>query len=252
MIALISDIHANLPALQAVFADLDALGTVDRVYCLGDVVGYGPHPVECLELVAQRCSRILMGNHEHALLHGPYLFTANARRAIEWTKEVILNRVPAHRRRLLWELIENLPSRYEFDEVLLVHGSPRDPVMDYVLESDLWEGSDPRKIDDIFAGFARYCFVGHSHKPGVFTEDHCFLAGNDLPDGFALGDGRYLINVGSVGQPRDHDPRACYCLYSGDAIYFRRVEYDIEATARAIQAIPELGERSAQRLFKGE
>jgi len=136
--------------------------------------------------------------------------------------------------------------------VLLVHGSPRDPVMEYVLESDCWEGSDPSKMEEIFAGFDQLCFVGHSHRPGVFTEDRCFLSAADVEDGFDISDGRYLINVGSVGQPRDHDPRACYVLYTGDAIYYRRVAYDIERTAEDIRNIPELGDRLADRLYRGE
>lgn len=253
MIALISDIHANLPALEAVLADIDAVGDVERIYCLGDVIGYGPHPVECLELTAERCSLILLGNHEHAVLHGPYLFNPRARRAIEWTKQAIADQTRAARRKQMSELLGNLPLRHQFDDVLLVHGSPRDPVMEYVLESDLWEGADPRKIDEIFDAFERLCFVGHSHRPGIFTHDRCFLPASDLDAGFDLSDGKqYLINVGSVGQPRDRDPRACYVLFTGDAVYFRRVAYDVEATAAAIRSNDHLGDHLADRLFKGE
>jgi predicted phosphodiesterase len=252
MIALISDIHANLAALEAVIADIDSVGEVERIYCLGDVIGYGPQPVECLELAAKRCSLILLGNHEHAVLHGPFLFNPRARRAIEWTKEAIVDQTRPIRRKQLWDLLENLPMRHQIGEVLLVHGSPRDPVMEYVLESDLWEGSDPTKIDEIFDGFDRLCFVGHSHRPGIFTQDRCFLPSNDVPDGFDVSDSKYVVNVGSVGQPRDRDPRACYVLYTGDAIYFRRVEYDVEVTAAAIRANEALGDHLADRLFKGE
>lgn len=253
MIAFISDIHSNKPALDAVLADIDAVGGVERIYCLGDVVGYGPHPVECLEIVAQRCSLILMGNHEHAVLHGPYLFNPNARRAIEWTKDMIMSAQPASMRKQLWELLENLPIRHAIGDVLLVHGSPRDPVMEYVLESDLWEGADPVKMDEIFEGFPRLCFVGHSHRPGVFTEDRCFLPAQSLVDGFDVSDGsKYLINVGSVGQPRDRDPRPCYALFTGDAVYFRRVEYDVESVAEEVRANQSLGDRLANRLYKGE
>ncbi|MDA3960948.1 MAG: metallophosphoesterase family protein [Planctomycetota bacterium] len=253
MIALISDIHANLPALEAVLADIDSVGEVERIYCLGDVIGYGPYPVECLELTAQRCSLILLGNHEHAVLHGPYLFNPRARRAIEWTKEAIADQTRPMRRKQLTDLLENLPMRHSIDDVLLVHGSPRDPVMEYVLESDLWEGADPSKMDEIFDGFERLCFVGHSHRPGIFTQDRCFLPAGDLHDGYDVSDGnKYLINVGSVGQPRDRDPRSCYVLYTGDAVYFRRVEYDVEQVAGAIRANEALGDHLADRLYKGE
>ena len=253
MIAFISDIHSNLPALEAVFKDIDSLGEVERIYCLGDVIGYGPHPIECMEMVADRCSLVLMGNHEHAVLHGPYLFNPNARRAIEWTRDTVKNDSIPAKRKLIWELLENLPTKHEVDDVMLVHASPRDPVMEYVLESDLWEGADPNKMDEIFAGFQRLCFVGHTHRPGIFTEDKCFLAASETSGGFDVSDGhKYLINVGSVGQPRDRDPRSCYCLFTGDAIYFRRVSYDIDRTARDIRRNEALGERLASRLFKGE
>ena len=252
MIAFISDIHANLAALEAVFADIDGLGSVDGIYCLGDVVGYGPQPLPCLDLVTRRCKLILMGNHEHALINGAFGFHTGAKRAIDWTREQI-DAAPAPERKALWQLINNLPIRHAVDDVLLVHGSPRDPVMEYVLESDLWEGTDGGKLDEIFAGFGRLCFVGHTHRAGVFTEDRCFLPGAELEDGFIVGDGhKYLVNVGSVGQPRDRDWRACYTLYSGDAVYFRRVAYDVNATVAAIRAVPELDRRFAERLTRGE
>lgn len=252
MIAFISDIHANLPALEAVFADIDSLGSVDGVYCLGDVVGYGPQPIECLEMVASRCKVILMGNHEHAVIFGAYGFHAPAKRAVDWTREILDGVEPLPRRKVLRQLIEGLPERHEMGDLLLVHGSPRDPVMEYVLESDLWEGSDPEKMDQIFAAFPRICLIGHTHRPGVFTTDRCFLASSEIGEGFDVSDGKYLVNVGSVGQPRDRDTRACYTLYTGDAVYFRRVAYDIAETVRRFKAVPQLEARFAERLTRGE
>jgi diadenosine tetraphosphatase ApaH/serine/threonine PP2A family protein phosphatase len=253
VIAFISDIHANLPALQAVLADIEGVGGVEGIYCLGDVVGYGPQPVECVDLVAEACKLYLMGNHEYAVLNGAFGFHAGAKRAIEWTREEIGGIWPMGRRKAMAELLANLPVRHQLgDDVLLVHGSPRDPVMEYVLESDLWDGADPRKIDEIFAGFPHLCFVGHTHRPGVFTADRCFLAASELPDGFVVADGRYLVNVGSVGQPRDRDPRACYTLFSGDAVYFRRVAYDIDAVAAKVREISALDQRFGDRLYRGE
>jgi diadenosine tetraphosphatase ApaH/serine/threonine PP2A family protein phosphatase len=252
VIAFISDIHSNLAALEAVLADIDSLGTVERTYCLGDVIGYGPQPAECLDLVASRCKLILMGNHEHALLYGAYGFHAAAKRAIDWTRDTLQRVSPAARRKAMLELLQNLPIRHEIDDVLLVHGSPRDPVMEYVLESDLWEGADPDKMESIFAGFSRLCFVGHTHRPGVFTDDRCFLPAADLAKGFDISDGKYLVNVGSVGQPRDRNPLACYTLYNGEAIYFRRVAYDIDATAEKVKRIEQLDRRFAERLYRGE
>ena len=253
MIAFISDIHANMPALEAVLADIARLGSVERILCLGDVIGYGPRPVEALELVASRCKLILMGNHEHAVLHGAFGFHAAAKRAVDWTREQLQEVSPGPRRKAIWKLLEDLPVRHEIGDLLLVHGSPRDPVMEYVLESDLWEGSDSDKMDQIFAGFPRLCFVGHTHRPGVFTADRCFLPAAELPDGFDISDGgKYLINIGSVGQPRDRDNRACYAVYSGDAVYWRRVAYDIDTTAAQIRATKALDGRFADRLYRGE
>jgi len=252
VIAFISDLHANRPALQAVLDDIDQLGTVERIYCLGDVIGYGPDVEWCIDTVTARCKLFLMGNHEHAVLHGAFGFHSGAKRAIDWTRKQIEGIEPSLKRKAIQELLKALPVRHEIDDVLLVHGSPRDPVMEYVLESDLWEGSDPAKMEEIFEAIPRLCFVGHTHRPGVFTADRCFLAGGELPDGYDVRDGKYLINVGSVGQPRDRDPRACYTLFSGDAVYFRRVAYAIDDVARRVRATPELDPRFADRLYRGE
>ncbi len=253
MIAFISDIHGNLPALQAVLKDIDSLGTIDRVLCLGDVIGYGPQPVETLELVASRCKLILMGNHEHAVIHGAFGFHASAKRAIDWTRKQMDEVDPTARRKALMELLTNLPVRHRIDDILLVHGSPRDPVMEYVLESDLWDGSDPAKMDEIFEQIPRLCFAGHTHRPGVFTSDRAFLPASELPDGFDLSDGqKYFINIGSVGQPRDRDARACYAVFTGDAVYWRRVPYDVAAVQGMFTTIPELDPRLADRLALGQ
>ena len=249
MIAFISDIHSNLAALNAVLEDIDKVGGVKRIYCLGDVIGYGPEPYECFDIVANVSKCILMGNHEHAVIHGAYCFRPSAKRAIDWTREEIKSKAIKSK---MWDVICSLPERYEFGDTLLVHGSPRDPVMEYVLESDCWEGADPSKLDEIFSLLPTNCFVGHSHQPGVFTEDHCFLAAHEIPDGFDVSDGRYLVNVGSVGQPRDGDNRSCYALFTGDAVYFRRVKYDIDRTANLIRKIPELEDKLADRLYRGE
>ncbi len=249
MIAFISDIHSNLAALEAVLEDIDSLGTVKRIYCLGDVIGYGPQPYECFDMCAQVCKCIIMGNHEHAVVHGAYGFRPSAKQAIDWTRNEIQQKAMKSK---MWDVICNLPERHEFADVLLVHGSPRDPVMEYVLDIDCWEGADPSKMDEIFEKMPRFCFVGHTHQPGVFTEDHCFLSASELPNGFDVSDGRYLINVGSVGQPRDRDNRSCYALFNGEAVYYRRVAYDIEKTAKKIREIPELEDRLASRLFRGE
>ncbi|MFW5845428.1 MAG: metallophosphoesterase family protein [Planctomycetota bacterium] len=250
MIAFISDIHANLAALNAVLDDIEQVGGIKSIYCLGDVIGYGPEPVECFDIAARVSKLILLGNHEHAVLHGSYGFTPIAKRAVEWTRSVMEKRRSRGRRQL--DLMADLPTCHLFDDIMLVHGSPRDHVMEYVLESDTWEGSEPGKLAAIFQCFDRLCFVGHTHRPGVFTEDECFLSSAELADGFDVTDGsRYLINVGSVGQPRDRDPRACYTVFSGEAVYFRRVPYDIDRTTSLIHENPKLNNRLATRLYEG-
>lgn len=250
MKAIISDIHGNLEALRAVLDDIDRLGIKD-VICLGDVVGYGPDPRECLDLVTSIVKFTILGNHEEAVLIGtPPSFTPRAKRALEWTRKVLLQDesepqdVRDHRRKIL----EAFKVQCRVDGVQYVHGSPRDPTREYVMARD---ASDKKKMTEIFACLQDYCFCGHTHTPGVFT-----LAGfthpSDMFDLYMLGsDEKVLINVGSVGQPRDGDPRACYITFDGDTIVWRRVEYNVEATCQKIYAIPDLDDFLGDRLREG-
>jgi diadenosine tetraphosphatase ApaH/serine/threonine PP2A family protein phosphatase len=253
MKAILSDIHANLEALQAVLEDADRHG-VEGVYCLGDVVGYGPDPRACLDLVRQRCRMSLLGNHEQAMLVGPQGFTPVAAVAALWTHSELLEPIPDQQAAdARWEFLAARPPGHEEGGCLFVHASPRDPVNDYVFPQDV---CDFRKMGDIFAQVERCCFMGHTHLPGVFVEvlsgGLCqFLPPEQLGTGLAVNGQRMLINVGSVGQLRDGDWRACYTLFDGEVVRFRRVEYDVQATARKIRDTQVLNDMLGERLFRG-
>jgi predicted phosphodiesterase len=247
MKAIISDIHANLEALQAVWADLTRLGVTD-VYCLGDVVGYGPNPRECLELV-MKCQVCLMGNHDQAALFDPTDFNPVAERAILWTRAQleapVPNRQAADRR---WEFLAERPRLHREDDYLYVHGSASNPLNEYVFPEDIYK---PQKMDRLFGQVKRYCFQGHTHVPGIFTQALEFYSPEDVGSVYPLDGRKMLCNVGSVGQPRDGDPRACYVLLDGDTIKYQRVEYDVETTIKKIYAVPELNKTLGDRLRHG-
>ena len=251
MRAILSDIHGNLDALDAVLADIDALdggAGVDEIYCLGDVIGYGPDPAECIDRVKDRCALTLLGNHDQASLFDPEGFNKTAEKAIFWTRRTLENGRGAADR---FDFLGELPRTHaERDGTLLfVHGSARNPLNEYVFPEDIYNGPKMHKIFDLVG---RHCFQGHTHIPGVFTEELDFLAPKDVDGTYRLGEEKALVNVGSVGQPRDGDPRASYVTLDGDLLTFRRVEYDHAATAAKIYAIPDLDNYLGDRLANGQ
>ena len=247
MKAILSDIHGNLEALQAVLRDIARHG-VGTVYCLGDTVGYGPNPRECLDL-AMRWPVVLRGNFEQAVLAGAEGFGLHARRSVDWTRQQLQAPVPDRQIATSRDdFLTGLPHTFHEDESLFVHGSARDPLHEYVFPEDIY---NERKMMRIFALVARYCFHGHTHIPGVFTEDMRFIRPEEAGSVYHLGDRKALVNVGSVGQPRDGDWRACYVLLDGNAICFRRIEYDIETTIRKIRDIDDLDDFLGDRLGNG-
>lgn len=231
-LAVISDIHGNLEALDAVLNDCQTQA-VDEIMCLGDVVGYGAEPTACLQRVTQACSLVLMGNHEYAalgLVSGQIMNSA-ARESMDWTQHQLDDRDLA--------TISDFPLDAQRDDLYLVHASPDEPSKwRYILTS--------AEAETAFRKFTGHvCFVGHSHLPMIFvsTPDGSLRqrTGHDFcPD----SDNRYIINVGSVGQPRDNDPRSCYVVYdtSEQTINYCRVPYDIErAQSKMAQArLPQL------------
>jgi len=245
--AIVSDIHANLEALTAVLADIESQGAVE-IYCLGDVVGYGPNPCECVDRVMQFDACVL-GNHDQGALFDPEGFSAGAERAIFWTRSQLESPPDDAAQNLRrWDFLCELPRTIREDGLLFVHGSPRSPLNEYVFPEDV---HNPRKLEKLFNVVERVCFQGHTHVPGVLTEDGRFLRPDQVDDVYPLGSQKTMVNVGSVGQPRDGDRRSCYVLWEEGAVRFRRVEYPLEETARKIYAIPELDDFLGDRLRDG-
>ncbi|REJ80077.1 MAG: metallophosphoesterase [Planctomycetota bacterium] len=244
--AIISDIHGNLEALEAVFADIEQQD-VSEVYCLGDVIGYGPNPRECIDLVMDRCALTILGNHDQAALFDPEGFNAGAERAIFWTRSVLESGDSKSNERR-WEFLGELPRVRREDDFLFVHGSARNPLNEYVFPEDIY---NQRKMERIFSLVEKYCFQGHTHIPGVFTEQLNFLSPEEIEFHYELGEEKVLLNVGSVGQPRDGDPRACYVLLNDKQVQYRRVQYDFEKTIEKIYPIPELDKFLGDRLREG-
>jgi diadenosine tetraphosphatase ApaH/serine/threonine PP2A family protein phosphatase len=239
-ILIISDIHANQNALEAVIANASPF---DSVWCLGDIVGYGPDPNECVTLVSKLPNLIcLLGNHDAAALQQIDIDTFNveARMAIRWTQQSLTAESLA--------FLEKLPEKVVIDAVTLAHGSPRQPVWEYIL--------DTRTATANFAHFdTPYCFVGHSHLPVLYhLPDDVRVARLIVPDAvtqITLAP-RSILNPGSVGQPRDRDPRAAYAIYDPDenTWEFHRVAYDIPAVQARMSSV-DLPERHIQRLTSG-
>jgi len=254
--AVISDIHANLAAFEAVLADVEAEGC-DDVYCLGDIIGYGPDPRGCIDL-ARRCAVNLLGNHEEAVLFGAIGFNPKAKVAIDWTREQLsLSDRPQEENRELWNFIGALDKQRREGDFFYVHGSPRDPTREYVFKQDV---KDRKKMDAIFSsppGFDwKVCFSGHTHHPGVFAQaqPYVFREPEQFEQAFDYRDGatRVLVNVGSVGQPRDGDWRASYVIVDDHTIRFRRLDYDVERTLARFREHPNLPDYLAKRLQEGK
>jgi len=238
-IALLSDVHANIDALRAVLADLDRR-QVDVRVCLGDSVGYGPEPRECLDLLLESCATVLAGNHDLAASGrlGYARFSSIARDAVEFARQRL---TPALRSRL-----GELPDEENLGDLLLVHASPTRP-RDYAYVRDT-----AAALEQFDSHPFRIAFYGHTHMPVVFRDDGEQVTLSLQPSVKLLPAGRYLCNVGSIGQPRDQDPRACYAIHDSTAqtIAFHRVEYDVDAASSRIRDAG-LPEQLATRLLVG-
>jgi diadenosine tetraphosphatase ApaH/serine/threonine PP2A family protein phosphatase len=250
MIAFISDIHSNTEALEACLRVIDGL-RADRVICLGDVIGYGPEPRPTLQRVMDRAEFSLLGNHEHGAMFYASDFNPRARAAIDWTRDQ-LNRkdLPREENMRFWNYLDGMRQEHREDGMLLVHGSPRDPVREYLVPRD---AQDRTKMDECFQrmGDARICFVGHSHVPGVYPRSGGYKPPAEIDNTYRLGAEPVIVNIGSIGQPRDGDPRATFASFDGSTVRFHRVDYDFRATMAKIRAVPELPEYLAERLAQG-
>jgi len=247
--AILSDVHANLEAFQAVLEDIQQY-EVTEIICLGDVVGYGPNPKQCIDLAAD-LDVVLKGNHEHALMaefEGSN-FNARARDSIDWTREQ-LNPLGEDREANLkrWDFLGNLEEVHRDGDLLYVHGTPRDPVGEYLYPRDIYR---PEKLHAILDEIDWLCFCGHTHVPGVWTQDLIYLTPQEVNYRYHLVKKKTIVNVGSVGQPRDTDKRATYVLFDGSRVIFRKVDYPVELTALKINSIAELDPYLAERLMQG-
>lgn len=264
--AIISDLHGNAPALETALADARARG-VRRYVCLGDVIGYGASPRHNLDHVMRLCvpeprptpeegplepGLCLQGNHEYALLNTAEDFNPKARAAIEWTRDALNDGDSRERSYAYWDFLGALEPSADDGVAMFAHGSPRDPVREYMIPRDI---QDEEKMNANFECMsAPICFVGHSHVPAVYYEDRRLYRPRETEGPYDLGDTpsvRVIINVGSVGQPRDGDKRLSYALFDGRNVTFVRLEYDVEAAAAAIRAVPDLPDYLADRLGLG-
>jgi predicted phosphodiesterase len=246
--AIISDLHGNQEALTTVLQHIHKRG-IKEIICLGDVVGYGPNPVECVELVMASCEVCLKGNHDEGLIEGVYLFNPVAKRALEWSRQVLTQTIhPA--KDSMWQYLANLPLIYTLDRHTFVHGSTLDPTCDYVLARNV--GVDRAKFKEIFDSFDSILFTGHTHMPCVITESLQVYTLPQLNYKYQLQNEKAIINVGSVGQPRDEDPRSCYVEVVDDVCFFHRVSYNYENVYQQILNNPNLDIVLGERLRRGK
>ncbi|NOQ97856.1 MAG: metallophosphoesterase [Calditrichae bacterium] len=236
-IVVISDIHANLAALQQAINYIKEI-KADKIVCLGDIVGYGPRPNECVEIIHQNCQICLMGNHDHAVLGltDTYHFNQYAREAINWTRRTLTIQNKAY--------LEGLTFSHHENEVLYVHSTPSHPEEWHYILSEFEARQYLEQIKQ------NICFVGHSHIPIVFGTENKPMYEEEIELDYK--NNKYIINVGSVGQPRDGDPRLCFAIYDtvSGILKFIRLEYPVQETYNEIlenQLPPFL----AMRLFAG-
>jgi len=244
--AIVSDIHGNLEALEAVLADISHAG-VDSIYCLGDIVGYGPNPRECIDRVISFDQSIL-GNHDQGALYDPEGFSSGAERAIFWTRDQLeMDDGNPEQMARRWQFLSELPRTVREGQFTFVHGSVRNPINEYVFPEDIY---NRRKMEKLFSMVQRVCFQGHTHVPGVFTAELQFHRPGDMDHRYEFCDDKVMINVGSVGQPRDGDWRSCYVILDEQSVTFRRVEYNVQDTVDKIYAIAELERFLGDRLLE--
>lgn len=237
-VAVLSDIHSNLPALEAV---LESIGPFDQLWVLGDSVGYGPDPDAVVNRLRAEDAVSVQGNHDAAVLGRIPTGTFNdlARAAVEWTAKTMGSA------NLAW--LSEQPEKRVAGDFTMVHGSPRDPLWEYLF-------SVPAARLSLAAFDTPYCLVGHTHQQLTFRDDRGNVEALLAKDGgeLLLDERRCILNPGSVGQPRDGDPRACAMTIDTESgrVTWSRVEYPVEATQQALRALP-LPERLAERLGMG-
>lgn len=215
-IAILSDIHSNLPALEAIFSYLKS-HNIEKIFCLGDIVGYGPFPNECIELVRQKCFRTISGNHDLAQLKKIPIknFNKMGKKTLLWTEKIITEENK--------KFLETLPLNVIWQNLTFVHASPLNPEnFQYIFTY--------QEAEEAFRGFkTSICFIGHTHIPALISED---LSSTKLEH-----EKRFIINVGSVGQPRDGIPKTSFGIFDTKEWMYQniRLEYDIQKTIDALK-----------------
>jgi diadenosine tetraphosphatase ApaH/serine/threonine PP2A family protein phosphatase len=235
---IVSDIHANLTAFETVLQDM---GTVDALWCLGDLVGYGPDPNECIELLRRHDHLCIVGNHDMAAVGrmDTEEFNPQAAFAADWTAAALTEGARA--------FLLSLPDRLEAEPFTLVHGSPRSPIWEYITGED-------RAAPNFQLFNTPACLVGHTHVPSLFVLENGSVLGR-VPgpgDSVEIGPNPVIANPGGVGQPRDGDPRAAYAIYDSDThiMEWRRVEYPVQVTQQRMKQFG-LPQRLIDRLTYG-
>ncbi|WP_372366411.1 metallophosphoesterase [Candidatus Uabimicrobium sp. HlEnr_7] len=244
--AIISDIHSNLEALDAVLKHIKSR-RINRIICLGDVVGYGPDPQECLKIVRETADVCVKGNHEEAIIEGAYLFNDRAKASIEWTQKSLAEMGSGEINR---QFLSDLPLSYTEDNYLFVHASPLDPTSDYIFGAK--QTVKTEKYQNVFSAFDSILFIGHTHIPCVITEDLKTSYVDELGYKYHFQNQKAIINVGSVGQPRDKDNRASYLEVIDDMFFFHRIPYEMEKTRQKILANEYLDNYLGERLLLGK
>jgi predicted phosphodiesterase len=246
--AIVSDVHSNMEALEAVLEDV-AEQQCEEIVCLGDLIGYGPNPRQVLRIATDRFEFTLMGNHEEGILYQPVGFNWKAEASAWWTKDQLHSpRFPQDENRKFLDYLESMPRYATHGDVLYVHASPLDPTREYVMPEACY---NPDFMKHIFSKIKRVAFGGHTHLPGIFFENRPFLEANRISGPFSVAKGKFFVNVGSVGQPRDGDTRSCYVVFDGKTVLFRRVSYNYKKTARKIKRIKRLPNALGARLSLG-
>ena len=247
MRAILGDIHGNIEALDAVLADAEGRGATE-IYCVGDLVGYGPDSIACIER-ALEWNVVTLGNHDEA---------ARSTYELEWWSSPLAKKMMLSIRRTitayphLLAYLQSRPDRYEEGRTVYLHGSPRHPKYEYLYPEHV---SEIEKMNEIAQCFDRMCFCGNTHLPGIFVQSANGRWTHQTPEEcghqWTIDDRKTICNVGSVGQPRDDNPLACYVLHEGQQITFRRVEYDIATTVQKIKNLEDFDDMFAERLLKG-
>lgn len=222
---------------------------ISEIICLGDIVGYGPNPKECID-TARSFKINILGNHDEAALWSEQTeyFNPLAKDAVQWTRTVLEDPKDAFQNNRRWDFLGELRRSYAENSCLYVHGSPRRPVREYIFPEDI---ANSTKMTDVFSRIEHTCFIGHTHMPGIFCDDMTFKPPQEVFNTFNVNSSKAVINVGSVGQPRDGDNRACYIVLDGSRVEWVRVQYDFEKTIDKIYQVNELDNFLADRLAEG-